>query len=333
MRANLTGKNGAVAQDTAMARVIGGSVVMAYAANLALNGRITGDGPTDPEERKLWMLTNQPNSVRVGDNWVSYSRFGPIGDLLGVAANLTAVGPQVDEGKYNEAAGHLVKAASRMLLDEVGMQGLVNIVEAMEDPDRKGARYLSSFAGTLSPFSSAQRQTAAFMDPYLRDAKTFVDQLRVGVPMLREGVLPKRDWLGRPVANPAYQSVLRTGAATSDPLSQEMQALHITPTPPEDRIAGVKLTPELYDEYQATAGPLTQMMLNSMVNSPNWHQLPDFVRETAIRNVIKSSREQAAGAMQIYHPALIGAGIQQRIDHITGASHKARPKESPVGLQ
>jgi hypothetical protein len=48
-RAALTGKQGAVKQDMAVARMVAGSAVGAWAINLALNDRLTGFGPDRPE--------------------------------------------------------------------------------------------------------------------------------------------------------------------------------------------------------------------------------------------------------------------------------------------
>jgi hypothetical protein len=51
MRASITGKNGGVAQDKAIARMVAGSAIMGYFVHQALNGRATGDYPHDPKER------------------------------------------------------------------------------------------------------------------------------------------------------------------------------------------------------------------------------------------------------------------------------------------
>ena len=88
MRADLTGKNGAVAQDTQVARLVAGGTISAMVANWAVNDRVTGFGPTDETDRAIWLRTHEPYSVRMGGWWVSYNKFGPIGDLFGLVANL-----------------------------------------------------------------------------------------------------------------------------------------------------------------------------------------------------------------------------------------------------
>ena len=49
-------------------------------------GAKTGFGCPD------WLRTHEPYSVRVGGTWWSYNKFGPIGDLAGLVANLVEVG-------------------------------------------------------------------------------------------------------------------------------------------------------------------------------------------------------------------------------------------------
>jgi hypothetical protein len=319
MRADILGKNGAVAADTARARLIAGGAVSAMVANWAVNDTLTGYGPTDPTERAAWLRTHEPYSVRLGGWWYSYNKFGPIGDLIGVVANLVEVGPKVAEGEYAAAAGKVVKATSRMLEDEVGMQGLVNLIEAQSDPDNKMGRFLSSQAATNMPYSSLLRQTASFNDPVMREAKTFVDQLRYATPWSRQDLLPKRDWLGVPMDNPGYHSILRQRPQNNDPVELAvLQLPGFKPAPPQAHIGGVKLPPKMYDEYQATAGAMTRAGLEPVVTAPGWGEMPLGVRSEIVHHIIESARKTAGSMMQAKHPELIMKGISNRQDKING---------------
>lgn len=333
LRADLLGRNGTVAQDTAMGRLIAGGVVSGLVVNWALNDHVTGFGPTDPTERAIWLRSHQPYSVRLGNWWVSYDKFGPIGDLIGTIANLAEIGPKVADGQYSEAAGRIVKASGRLVEDEVGMQGLANLIEAIDQPDGKMARFLASQAASNLPYSSLLRQGASEVDPYMREAKTFVDALRYNIPYARQDLLPKRDGItGEPLANPGYMTLLRQHAVSTDPLDAELAQLVLKPGPPQDRIGGVKLTPALYDQYQAIAGALVKTSLDSMVRSPGWTSLAPYLRREAIQRMIEGARQTAAAAMQARHPELIRAGIQQVEDYIRGTSHTRRPKAAPASL-
>jgi hypothetical protein len=318
MRGDLLGRNGAAKQDMAMARLIAGGAIGAMVANWSVNDAITGYGPTDPNERLRWLRTHEPYSVRVGSTWWSYNKFGPIGDLAGLVANLVEVGPKVHEAEYGEAAGRVVKATAHLLEDEVGMQSLVNLIEALSEPDRKMSRFLSSQAASNMPYSSLLRQTASFQDPYMREAKTFVDQLRYNTPWARQDLLPKRDWLGAPMDNPAYHSILRQRAVNADPIDLEVSQMSIKPGPPLPRISGVALPPKMYDEYQAVAGGLTRAALERYVTSPGWQNIPPYFREQIFHSTVEGMRKTAGSIMQMRHPELLQQGVQDRTDKING---------------
>jgi hypothetical protein len=320
MRGDLLGNNGAVAADTARARLVAGGAVSAMVANWAVNDTITGYGPTDPTERAQWLRTHEPYSVRLGGWWYSYNKFGPVGDVMGLVANLVEVGPKVAEGEYSQAAGHVMKATSRMLEDEVGMQGLKNMLDAMDDPDNKMARFVSGQAASNMPYSSLLRQGASITDPYMREAKTFVDQLRYATPWARQDLLPKRDWLGAPMTNPGNASIIRQRAVNADPVDLAVSQLRgFKPAPPQDRVGGVKLPPRMYDEYQMTAGAMTRAGLEPIVTSPGWGEIPPGIREQTIHSIVESARKTAGSMLQARHPEIIMQGIKDRGDKITGA--------------
>lgn len=319
MRADLLGRNGAVAADTARARLVAGGAVSAMVANWAVNDTITGYGPTDQTERAQWLRTHEPYSVRLGGWWYSYNKFGPIGDLIGLVSNLVEVGPKIKEAEYAEAAGRVMKATSHILEDEVGIQGLKNLLDAMDDPDHKMGRFVAGQAASNLPYSSLIRQTASFNDPYMREAKTFVDQLKYAVPYARQDLLPKRDWLGQPMDNPGYQSIIRQRAVNSDPIDLAVSQLRgFKPAPPRNMIGGVQLPPKMYDEYQATAGAMTRAGLEVMVRAPGWGEIPPGIREQIIHSTVEKARQTAGSMMQAKHPELIMQGIQNKQDKING---------------
>ncbi len=339
-RTALAGKAGAVKQDMAIARIVAGTGIGIWAVNLVANDRMTGYGPTDPKERAQWLATgHQPYSIRIGDYWYSFNRFGSIGTMLGLHANLAEAIPHMkaDSEELTKAVAMTVKATGRLIEDEVGMQGLAGLIEAINEPERKGVRVISSFAGSMLPFSSALRQTASAMDPSMREAKTVVDGLRYYIPVVRQGLLPKRDWTGSPIANAGYggdlpvpgaSAIIQHRAVGTDPISLEMKTLDLHPAPPQDRIGGVKLPPKLYDEYQTVAGSFTRTTLESMVRQPGWYSLPPFVREEVFRRTIRSTREAAAATLQAAHPEIIQTGIDNKVGHINGVK-PVKLKDAP----
>lgn len=340
MRANILGENGGRAQDMAIARMTVGSSVMTYFAHKYMQGQVTSNYPTDQNERKDWALQHKPaNSIQIGDRWVSFERFGPAGDLAQIGAAIASVAHRFamdknapDKGAdeaFSHAVWATVNAAANTIGNEVGFQSLRNFMDAIQD-EKKGGSFASYQATSMLPFSSLLTQTASFVDPHMRVAKSMVNGLLYRIPELREGLLAKRDPLyGEPLENPGYHGILRSEPINTDPVKMELERVNLHPTAPRDAIGGVKLTPEQYDRYQATAGPLVHRALTSLVNHPGWQNVPLADRADTLRAAISAMRQQAATAMQIAEPNLIRQGLQQRLDYASGKTNTPRPKRAP----
>lgn len=323
MRANLKGENGKVAQDTQIARLAAGSAVMGMASYWALNGDITGNGPVNPEDRAIWLLTHAPNSVRVGDSWVSFEKFAPLGIIFGMAADVVEAGKSgVKDKEWGQAAGHLAVAASNMLLNNTGMKGLSDLSEAVraKDVEKALTKYSNNFAASFSPFSSGTGQIASMMDPNMREVKTLLDAFKNKMPKLREDLFPVRDWSGIPRANSRAEwgALFKSEHVNKDPIDLEMSELNIKMDKVKQYIGEVKLTPAQYDAYQNLAGVTTRTMLNSLVQQDGWYQVPAFAREEAIRKIISSARKYAANAIQMQSVGtaddIVRQGLQLKMD-------------------
>lgn len=327
MRAALKGEHGQRAQDMAIARMAAGSSVMAWFTMQALNGRVTGDMPRgndeyDRRQRDVWKLEGkQPNSILIGDHWVSFNKFGPAGDLANIGANLGAVIQTLREGDddaMTKATWRGTEAAAHLIVDEVGFQSLANLMEAVQDPDRFGPRWVASTVGSFVPFSSLMSQTASVMDPSMRDAKTVIDGLKYRIPLVRETLLPKRDWTGAPIDNPQYGNILRQTRVNVNAVDMEAVLLGIHAAPPPDRVGTVKLPPHMYDEYQVAAGLLTRQSLEQIIRQPNYYNLPVFAREEIFKKMITAARQQAAAMLQMRHPEIIQQGLDNIRNKIEG---------------
>jgi hypothetical protein len=329
----IRGEMGADVQAKSIAHMVAGSAIMGYFVMKALNGEATGDYPSDPKDKDLWVRTNkQPNSILIGDHWVSFNKFGPIGDLMGIGATLGQAIPHLkseDSDEMEKATWYLAQSAGRIVTDEVGMLSLQMLFEAMKD-DKKATTFISSMASSFLPASSFLGQTASFMDPEMRQAKTIVDGFKYRIPGERETLLPKRDWSGVPVPNPQYGNILRQTQAQADPIDLEMARLGIHPAPPQDRIGGVKLPPGLYDKYHASTAPLTRMMLGNLVDTEGWNDLPPGVREDVIRKTIAAARKYSASAMQMAYPQIIQQGVDNKINKLIGAEPGKLPEPAVV---
>lgn len=310
IRADLMGKNGTVAQDTAMAKMlIGSSVAMGFGV-LASQGLVSGSGPSDDSESALWRLAgNQAHSVRIGEFWYQVNQLGPMGMLASIAADLYDVGHAASEGDMERAASETIQAFTRNILDASFMMGPAELIEALEDPDRYGQRYVTGLVSSFVPFSGAMGQIARNVDPYSRQARETTDAIKAKVPLMSMELLPKIDIWGNPVLNrKALGSTLVTGVymqqVSSDPVNIALQQAGYWPGAVSRKVRGVELTDEQYVIYAQTAGKMTKMQLDRIINSAQWQTFPPVVKHDVIQETVRQSRETARGYLMSKFPKI-----------------------------
>jgi hypothetical protein len=327
MRAALMGEHGAPAQNLAISKMVVGSSIMGYFVDRALSGDVNGDYPTDEKTRREWQLMGtQPNTMRIGEEWHSLERLGPPGNLARLGANLGTILKNYngqDDDAVSKAVYQSAMAGVNLIGDEVGFQTLRNLIDAWEDP-KHATRFAANEVSSLLPYSSFISQNASIMDPDMRLANSLVDGLRYRIPEIRENLLPKRDPLyGEPVPNPGYGSVFRETPVQTDPVKLELDRLGkqtgYFPGAPENRVGGIKLNPEQFDRYEATAGPLVKQMLTAAMNTPRYQSLPPSAQVAMVKGLISGGRARARQAMQMAYPELIQQGIDARTMQVTGA--------------
>jgi hypothetical protein len=302
-RADLFGKNGGRAQDKALSRIVVGSAIMGYFVNEYMQGRATTT-PTNHKEWQEYTLNHKiPNAIQIGDEWYSFDKFGPAGALAALGASIGHIithSDKADPENWTKMVWMATDAAATAVADFPGFLTLQNFFRAKEDP-KSATQFMAWQAGSLLPFSSLLSQTASYADPDMRRAKTFIDGLLYRLPGARETLAPKLDPLyGTPMENPSYGRIIRAVPVQHDPIKDELTRIGYIPTAPRDQIGGVKLTPEQYLKYQATAGPYVRAKLQEIMTNPMWQKYndrPEWQKEWA-RSAVSFGRDKAARVIQ-----------------------------------
>lgn len=311
LRADLMGASGAAAQDMAQARMIVGSVMALGFGALAAKGYVTGSGPMDRNQAAMWRLAgNQAHSVRIGDTWYQMNRLGPLGMLLGTAADLYDVAHAASKFEMLEAANLMGHAVYQNVLDESFMRGPSDLIQAIDDPGRYGERYIQNFASSFVPMSVGLAQLDRASDPYSRQARTVVDAIRQKVPGLSESLLPKRDIWGEPIPNrgallAAGVTAIYESRMSQDPVNMSLAELGIGVAPVDHRIANIKLTDQQYDDYARLAGRMLKQRLDLYARSPDWRQWPTQVKVDAVKELTTQSRTVARGMLMAKYPSIM----------------------------
>lgn len=190
---------GGPARDMALAKMSMGSLALYQFASYAAEGRISGAGPARKADRDALMRTGwRPYSVKVGDQWISYSGMEPVSALMAIAANYAEYAArEPDDDKIAEVFLGAVHGMMDFLKDQPYMQGMADVSKFMEaaEGDRTAAMWnsIASQYGRFviggSPGGAYNSMVASInrlIDPTVKDVKASPD-LPLGVRGFVEG--------------------------------------------------------------------------------------------------------------------------------------------------
>lgn len=284
----------------AQGRAAVGSVAAGYLAWLAATGRLSGNGPTDPAERAALMESGwRPNSIRFGDQWVSYQLMQPISVQAALIGN--AYEAWVEQGAKGEdaptVAAQTLARSVNSFLDQSFLSGLFDIAEALKDPERSAGRWAGRQAHSLTPFSGLQRTIRDAKDAVQRAPRGAGEQLRAGVPGISETVPPRIDRFGEAVTReggPTRRALDPFNASTvkHDPVADELARLGVKLTLPSRSVTGQTLTRQQEVDVQQRRGRAVRAALERLVAAPGYQRMSDTLKTEVLEKAIETARRR-----------------------------------------
>lgn len=225
-------KKGGAAKDDAVGRMIAGSTIMTSAVLMAEGGTeiealddvgVTGSFGADYNlKNTLKQATGwQERSFRIGDEYYSYSRYDPVSTIVGFAIDIRDItrrlqmmgvnNPSTTTEKYVGNALKMVAGSMwSNIADKAMLKGLADMgetfmtiqqdIETGADVDRSSSafRALSNqVARAVVP--NIARGYGRARDPYVRDAYTFLETIKDGIPFFRNDLELRVDMFGNPI--------------------------------------------------------------------------------------------------------------------------------------
>ena len=164
---------------------------------------ITGTMPwrtTAPGEREIAYRVAPPQSIRIGGKWISYKRLDPFASAL--AFTVDSIKEFTSGKPVDENWGNIGMNMMRNLQDKTFMQGVSDLFNAINDPERFGTKWAVNIATGFVP--NLIRQPRRTQDPLIRESDIpndmgFWDALarRVGYSVNPQGAMPAVDVWGR----------------------------------------------------------------------------------------------------------------------------------------
>jgi hypothetical protein len=315
---------GGATRDIQLARLTLGTGVGAVVAQLAGEGKVTGGGPSDRTALSALRNTGwQPYSIKIGDRYYSYARLEPLGTILGVSADLAGIAGEAPQDDAEKIAGRIVGSLSKNLASKTYLRGVSELVEAIDDPDRYGDRYVQNFLGTAIPTGVAQ--LARSTDPVLRDAQSLLDALKARIPGYSKTLPARRNLWGEPITlsgglGPDLISPVYSSTDRHDRVSEEFARLGLRTGLPDRKVRDFKLSPGEYEQFVVDAGQPAKALLDVLVNDPGYNALPDDARRELFERTIRKTRD-AARAKVLF--GVVGRGQ-------TSTTPAGRPSSAPA---
>jgi len=158
---------------------LGGSVIF-MASQKYLDGGLTGNGPADIQDKRVWEAAGwKPRSIKLGDVWVSYESMEPFSNMLAAIAdmgdNQRMMGDQwVEKGLL----GHSLIIA-KGLVTKTYLQGVNQLVDLFGNDPKAIQKVAASLMNNTVPLAGLRNELGRVITPYQRELNSgFWDSIR-----------------------------------------------------------------------------------------------------------------------------------------------------------
>ncbi|HUE86206.1 MAG TPA: hypothetical protein VMO26_09025 [Vicinamibacterales bacterium] len=295
----------------AQARVVLGTGAAGALAYFAATGRLSGDGPRDRAQRAALMENGwRPNSVRIGDTWVSYSLFQPVSVQAAIIANAyegwQEQGAKADPSTL-DAIGQTFFRSINSFLSQSFLSGLSDFLEAVADPDRSLGRVAGRTASGFIPLTGAVRTVQQAADPVVRQPQGIAETIAGGIPGLSESVEPRISRFGDVVTRdggPVRRAAdpFNVSGVQADPIAQELARLGLDVDVPSDRLAvpgGQALTREQETAVKQRRGQAVRTVLERVMQSVAYQRLGDEGKVAVLERAISRARTRTSERLRV----------------------------------
>jgi hypothetical protein len=295
-----------------LAKVAVGTGFAGVVAAYALDGKISGGGPVDANQRRALLATGwQPYSVKIGEKWYSFGRLEPFGTALGTVADAVELSDAAKTEELKQLSAKAALGFAKNITSKTFLQGMSNLIDALQDPARSGESFIGQTLGSFVPGGVAQATRAA--DETMRETRGILETIRARIPGQREELFPKRDVRGEPIKAQGnfwtrFLSPVEPSEPRGGPIERLIVQLGAEPGPVRDTIQisnprnvleskTFKLTPEQLDRLQVVSGKFVDRGLKELeARYPRLQAMPPEAQLRLLKEVIDQGR--ALGRVQ-----------------------------------
>jgi hypothetical protein len=361
--ARTPGRVGEQARDRALL----GTLTLAPIVYWAVMGKISGAGPSDPREQAAKRATGwRPNSIKMGDEWVSYGSWQPLALPMSLVANAVesyqgnvtrrakeeqkdpmdiVAGDPAVLSEWTQALSEIAFRTANSVMSQSFLSGLSDLHEALSDPERKAMRAVGRVGQSMVPMSGALRTVTQAMDPTQRRPKTIQEYLSAILPGRSGESQPAIDVYGQPVQQVGHALTRGFYAGSpelDDPVSIALREAGVTPSLPNGLLMSgnqkILLQPAEETALAMARGQMGRLAYESVLASVGeaWSQMPAESKQIVLRNAAREMREVVsfrAKAMKTAGQALTVEALMAGFKPLTGERKLAEGKKPSVEYQ
>jgi hypothetical protein len=273
-------------------RGLTGSLVIAMGYNLMKKGLMTLDSPKTEKERQRWDLEGKkPFSVLVNGEWRQIGSLGPEATAMSIGGYLQ------NGGTMAALVGGL-----KQQKEQTYLKGISSLSDAIDNPQGYAKGYFqSSVSGTVPTLVG---DVAKAIDPSQRETNTIPESVKAKIPVVRQGLLPKRNALGDVMPNDqgvigSMIDIFNSTPAKSAPVIDELRRLDtagfsITPSKidPVQTIGGGKVTftPQVQNQLETKSGQVVKDAWTELLKSPQYQALDDEQKSKVMQSMLEDVR-------------------------------------------
>lgn len=278
-----------------LGRGITGTAIIVIGAELFKKGLLALNRPKTEREQKQWELEGKiPNSIKIGDKYRSVNVLGPAGTALIVGGNYANA--LNESGSHFAALSTALAGIGKSLTEQTFLQGVQQVVEALNDPSRFAQGYAAGLLGSIIP--TIVSDVARATDTFERRTEGVLGRLKSRIPGVRQKLEPQIDVFGRKRETASFLETMidpsRPSAVKNDPLTQELRRLmdsghKATPTQLGARYGYKTLTSQQNTALWIRAGELAHDKLSSLIQTQWYKKADDEQRAKQIGDITSTA--------------------------------------------
>jgi hypothetical protein len=178
---------GGATRDMALSRLSVGTSLVATASYFHRSGIITGDAPTDPQLRDVWLTENRENSFVIQNDdgtktFIPYDRFEPVGTLFHLGSKISELAESMEDDEMDEVAAAAGLAFYDFVLDKQWTGGIIDLADSLRNADTKGVRAAQSFIASMVVPNYMSQTNRMFMDNHKRQIDSILEAIQSRIP-------------------------------------------------------------------------------------------------------------------------------------------------------